>query len=146
MDARVRVGARSAAFLDDSPSPFAGRMKETKQQAHREKETPDAQQFTRPTSFSGREADDQDGAPRVRCHGMRPSAVRGARRCTNALSRCGLSLHAGCPPLLCCTAWHSVSTACRIQARVARTTWLRLAHAKNGPQQLLRTPKCALAA
>ena len=38
-------------------------------------------------------------------------------RCANALSLCGLSLHAGCPPLLCGTVWHSVSPACRIQAR-----------------------------
>ena len=184
MDARLRVRARRAAFLNSFPSPFAGRAKETKQQAHREKETPDVRKFTHAIFFSKPRADDQVGALRVRCT-ARPSSVGGARRCTNAFSRCGLSLHAGCPPLLCGTAWHSVSTACRIQARamsgahdiplrlrdefsstryerhgmafrfstacriqarVARTTWLRLAHAKSGPQQLLRTPKCALAA
>lgn len=39
-----------------------------------------------------------------------------------------------------------VSTACRIQARVARTTCLRLAHAKSGPQQLLRTRERAMTA
>lgn len=47
----------------------------------------------------------------------RASPVGGVRRRANAFSLCGLSLHAGCPPFLCGTAWHSVSTACRIQAR-----------------------------
>ena len=79
-------------------------------------------------------------AQRVRCT-ARASPVGGVRRRANAFSLCGLSLHAGCPPLLCGTAWHSVSTACRIQARVVRTTWLRLAHTKSGPQQLRYCPQ-----
>ena len=79
-------------------------------------------------------------AQRVRCT-ARASPVGGVRRRANAFSLCGLSLHTGCPPLLCGTAWHSVSTACRIQARVVRTTWLRLAHTKSGPQQLRYCPQ-----
>lgn len=61
MDARVRVGARRAAFLYGSPSPFAGRAKETKQQAHREKETVGSRKFVLTIFFSGREADDRGG-------------------------------------------------------------------------------------
>ena len=96
MDARVRVGARRAAFLNSFPSPFAGRAKEMKQKAHREKETPDVRKFTHSIFFSKPRADDQDGARRVRCTAC-PSAVGGARRCTNAFSRCGLS-HCGDSP------------------------------------------------
>lgn len=36
-------------------------MKETKQQAHREKETPDVRKFVLTIFFSGREADDRGG-------------------------------------------------------------------------------------
>lgn len=52
MDARAC--ARRAAFLGGSPSPFAGRAKETEQKPHREKETPDGEQFTLTIFFSGR--------------------------------------------------------------------------------------------
>lgn len=52
----------------------------------------------------------------MRCT-ARASPVGGVRRRANAFSLCGLSLPTGCPPLLCGTAWHSVSPACRIQAR-----------------------------
>ena len=63
---------------------------------------------------------------------MRPSAVGGARRCPNALSLCGLSLHAGSPPLLCGTAWHSAfplhvefKHALRAGAHGMATLWAR---------------------
>lgn len=44
----------------------------------------------------------------MRCT-ARASPVGGVRRRANAFSLCGLSLHAGCPPLLRDTAQHSVS-------------------------------------
>lgn len=93
-------------------------MKETKQQAHREKETPDVRKFTHAIFFSKPRADDQVGALRVRCT-ARPSSVGGARRRANAFSLCGLSHCDDSPPLLRGTPRHSVFTACRIQARAS---------------------------
>ena len=55
----------------------------------------------------------------MRCT-ARASPVGGVRRRANAFSLCGLSLHAGSPPLLRDTAWYFVSTARRIQARLTR--------------------------